>query len=282
MEIEGTILSEIELAQQAQQTVNLKLELFEGEKTVSVDKQLPQNVAGLDQAAFEALACLYYPPRFIGRDVYLYDFLMKLCGFDKLVWDNLDAETVKDLLVLINPFLTEKPISFKNLAPKIEIEVATKTKFKTKRYTLIGRDNGLTGLVFDEYIFMELNFDKYLETKDEKYLTALASVFFREKGVSFKDYLEMEEQWFDFASNHFNRHQKAAALFAYQCMRNYLSNKFTRVFRQGGQGGENSGWRKTVVRLAGEKFGKPDEVRFTLLYDVMEELEDRLANKKKS
>lgn len=276
MEIEDTILSEIELAQEAKRSVDLKVQIGEGEDALVIEKTVPQNVAGLDQATFGALATLYFPPKFLGRDIYFYDFLMHLCSFNKTVWELLDAETIKDLGKLATPFLTDKPICFKNLVPEIEIPV------KKKKVTYYGVDNGLTGLVFDEYILMELNFDKYLETKDEKYLSALASVFFRPKGTTFKEYLKNEEDFVAFAEQHIDRKQKAAALFAYQCMRNYLSNRFARVFRSGGESGESKkGWRKTIVRLAGEKFGTPDKVRYSLLYDVMEELDDRLANKPK-
>jgi len=275
---ESTIISEIDLAQKAEESIDLRIEIGEGKQKETINKKVPQNIAGLDPDEFEALAQLYFTPKYLNPDLFLFGFLMQLIGVGKNFFDDFTDEIINDFRNLVKPFLIDKPIAYKCLYPFFEIKP---NKHLHKKVVFYGPGNGLVSLLLDEYILCELCFGNFMKNKsDIDSLNRLANVLYRQKGLSFKQFMKEEEKHLDFAATHFEHKHKMAAVLNYMCMRNWMANKYHVVFKstEGDSNKGGKGWRRMIVRLCGDKFGNPKETRFALVHDVMEELAERKEN----
>ena len=245
----------------AHKPIDIELEVIFDKKPPQIIKRtIPQAFHDLSSIAFQSLVDFVFAKPYNETDAF-YKLLQQLINIDDSTFFALEEEQIKDLRFLINPFIENEPVSKKSFVPVIEL----------KKTTLQGPSLQLSNFVLDEYIYAEAYYNNF--TKDKSNITALnklIALLYRDKSIQFDEYinsssiLETQIDSIDLSLKH-------AAYFSYMAQRNYIAKRFYKVFQNNPSSNaspNNFGWRETTVSLAGEKFGKPHEVRNSLMLDV--------------
>lgn len=241
------------------------------EETYILERSVPQQFHQLNEEQFRALANLYFA-RF-HFDEYQFQFLRSLLGMNQKEYLQLTPEQVKDLLLLLKPFLKE---------PNSRISLLPEVKLKTQ--TFISPGNQFLNFILDEFVICDILYHQALKTRRPDIINAFCAVCYKPKGKSFAHYEKEKENW-EKNMLKVDSETKYAMLLNYMCTRNFISDKFRYVFN--GKGGSavkaDNGWRKTVVSLAGPKFGDPQSVRRSELHDILVHIDDeqKAASKRK-
>lgn len=223
--------------------------------------QLPQRVKDLDEVQFMSLAEWYFMPVF--KEEFSYKFLQLLLKMDDADYTAIDDETMLALRPLINPFVLNMPVCFVSLFSKFE--------------DYSGPTNGMANMILDEKIFADKLLSRYLKNRQLKDINALVGLLYRKEGEHFSDWQKDSDFFTDRMSDEKVKHKYAAVL-NYMCLRNSLPHRFPKVFNHSGGVGKEPDWRKVTVQLAGDKFGKPTEVRLASVLDVLTYMESLMDN----
>lgn len=227
---------------------------------VKIDCCIPQGFKDLSSEQFIALTSFVMAHKVVEEQRF-FEFIQSLLQLEDTVFTLLNDEQVKDFRGLVVPFIENEPMSKKCLVPEL----------KLGGKTLHGPSTQLCNLVLDEYIYAEAYYTAFTKDKtDIKALNKLVALLYRDKEEWFVDYAENSEL-FEARMNEIDIDLRKAAYFNYMAMRNYVAKRFYKVFKVKEQLSKNKndfGWRETTVSLAGEKFGKPKEVRTTLMLDI--------------
>lgn len=163
------------------------------------------------------------------------------------------------------------------------------TNVLPKINTLCGPANGLTNLVFDEFIEAETNYFSYQNTQNEAFLNKFIAVLYRpEKSskeqssltyngdvrVSFNSALT--EKYAAITAKFSSAH-KQAICYWYEGCKHFIMQTYPRVFKTGGESSPIDmyrGYQKMINASVEGDPTKKDQVRTAMLFDVLETFEE--------
>lgn len=251
--------------QKSTDPVHIKIE---GLKSEPIEIDVPQRFMELDMEQVCSLGQLLMAQNKQGG--FLIQFVADLLKLTPHQMNDLGLEFVKDFQPLANPFLKKNQLSAKI--------VVTDVPYDGK--TLKGPMNELSDLVLDEFIYMEMMKEAFLKNKKQKAIDSFCAVYFRDRRKTFESFthnLKLAEK----ETEHLPHKYKVGALTNYMAITNVFPKRFPFVYSNtGGNSGDPIKWRELIVKLAGPSFGVPNQVRESLLLDVLTELNDRLKSKK--
>jgi hypothetical protein len=235
--------------------------------------------ASWNELTFKQLSLISF---LFGEKLKIVDFkiiaLFKFLNIKKSVFAKI---TDTDMTFLTNTldFLVNNVVLTKNLLPKMKLGIV--------KY-LYGPADKLKNVSFIEFAKADTNYLLYLNTKDEKYLNKLIAVLYRQRHwfVNIMKFLnifngDVRQKYNDYfiiknepAIAKLKLNDRIAIMLFYQGCRNYIINKFPRVFKSGGsEDKESFGWAQLILELAGTKFGNDEQTANTLLHTILMHLE---------
>ena len=156
-------------------------------------------------------------------------------------------------------------------------------QFRHKRNMYYGPEEKLFNITFGEYITAETNYLRYIKTKNNQDLDKLVATLYRRQLKSYKPNAltntgDRREPFNDHLVNgraaklkKLDNIIKIGILLYYQGCRKFISNQFPDVFKKSTSGFTSTvpGMLGLVDALTGEDVTKTEEVRSSMLYDVL-------------
>lgn len=157
--------------------------------------------------------------------------------------------------------------------------------FKVNGTVYFGPADKLFNITLSEFIHCETNLSKYIRTKDFQFLDRLIAILWRpqknalrrisnkydgDRRTAFNDH-KFEKRAIRIRA--LNKNTKIAILYFYQGCQAWYQNQFPHVFKGGKKASNNLGFLNLVDALTGGDVSKIDDIRKSLLMDVMVHLE---------
>jgi hypothetical protein len=166
-----------------------------------------------------------------------------------------------------------------NLLPEIQV----------KKQTLYGPDDGLTNLIFSEFINAETYLSRFRKTNDEKWLNKFIAVLYRTgkiqkeiKDVQFngdhrKPFNEALNDDISKLTSKISVAEKKGILFFYDGCKAFIAGKYPHVFEKSDGNGPGTdpfqGFIDLVGTIAENKPAEKPKIRQQLLFDILDSLE---------
>jgi hypothetical protein len=198
---------------------------------------------------------------------------------------NVSAAQIAEITDLFN-FLFKINEETEAISIDSQLTVNLIHKFKVNRITYYGPTMKLFNITMSEFIHAETNLNRFVKTKEVKYLDNLIAILYRpsknplrqisnqyngDRRISFNDH-KFEKRADKIRT--LNHTTKIAILYFYQGCQAWYQRKFPHVFKSGGKKAANDlGFLNLVDALTGGDVTKTDNVRKSYLMDVMVHLE---------
>lgn len=174
-------------------------------------------------------------------------------------------------------FLTEKPNAEgqRMLRPRVRKQPFASLKIRLRKLT--GCADGLTDMLFGEFVFAETYYYRYLTTHDEMWFNRLLAILYRKTKNGKKQ--EFSEETIERNARLFAYlppYKKLAMRFYYDGCKEFLAAKYPETLGGGGSGKAKDpfeDFHKLTVALASADPTKAEDVRNSLLYDALESFE---------
>jgi len=249
----------------------LNPEIFKGFKAISYERTLPQKWDEFTARDLKAIA----RANFLMEDkavkqIYLAHHFLRLPIW---VFHHLGITDAMHVYNHISAMLDENTLA-RTIIKSLDVSF---------RKRLIGPADYASNLTFLEWIKVDLFYSKFMQTKDETFLNKLIAVLYREKR---DDVDEFDLEYRGDMRIPFNEYQvqeravliaklekatKYSILLQYSGLRKWIQSKYQETFKEKKSG--QFGWAGLIISLAGDKFGKDDEVAGTLLHAILIHLE---------